>query len=859
MATTASRLQRRRRRTVHLEFAALEIVGALITPDVVARVAAPVAANEAADQSEASYDTPPGLKLRDEIARYYRIGEALWSRFSQSAAASPESSTVFVTSLLRQCFGFNSLLPQQPIHIGERVFPVRHSALGGRVPVVIAPPVPEGNRRPGVDESLSLFADGTRRRSATLLVQEYLNAAPEAMWGIACDGSVLRLLRDNVSMTRPAWIEANLARIFTEGLFPDFSALWQLIHQSRFGNTSAAVSDCSLERWRDRGRSEGVTAREQLRDGVKVALLELGAGFLEHPANQDLRQALSTGVLTEQAYYEELLRLIYRFIFLFVAEDRDLLHTSTASAQARKLYDEGYGLSRLRDRSMRRAARDRHTDAWEGIKAAHALLGRGEARLGLPALGGLFAPGVLPHLQNATLENRRLLEAVWRLSWMRPEGQPLARINWRDMETEEFGSVYESLLELVPRASAVTRIFTFAGNEEGRGSERKKTGSYYTADVLVKLLLDSTLDPVLDAAEARNPNDPASEILKLSIIDPACGSGHFLLGAARRAAGRIAKHRSPGAPSQAEFQHALREVVSHCIYGVDRNPMAVELCRVALWIEALESDKPLAFLDNHVRCGDSLIGVFDYEVLAQGVPDEAYKPLTGDDKEVAKAYAKFNRQGREGKVATGLFAEFRAPTDLVAGATAVFTMPEDSLEQVAAKRDAFENMQIRDSWLQLKTASDSYITAFFAPKTGAVPSVADIADAPVPLTEHVWMVVRGSSLSPSMEESVDATARRIGAFHWPMQFPHVFAKGGFDVVIGNPPWERIKLQEQEFLPQNLLKSPRRKTRPPGRSSSMSWKSRNPLRLARGSMGNSFSQNILQRHPASLLGIRAVIL
>ena len=106
--------------------------------------------------------------------------------------------------------------------------------------------------------------------------------------------------------------------------------------------------------------------------------------------------------------------------------------------------------------------------------------------------------------------------------------------------------------------------------------------------------------------------------MKLSIIDPACGSGHFLLGAARRAAARIAKHRSPGAPSQDEFQHALREVVSHCIYGVDRNPMAVELCKVALWIEALEPGKPLTFLDSHIRCGDSLIGVFDYEMLAEG-------------------------------------------------------------------------------------------------------------------------------------------------------------------------------------------------------------------------------------------------
>ena len=526
MATRPARstsMRRRRRRTAHLDFAAVEIIGSLMTPDVVARIAA----FEALDQTEESYGIPPGLKLRDEIARYYRIGEALWSRFIQTGALSPASSAKFVTILLQQCFGFDSLREQPPVHLGERVFPLQHSAVGGRVPVVIAPSVPDGHRRAGVDEGLAQFADGPRRRSATLLVQEYLNAAPEAMWGIACDGFTLRLLRDNVSLTRPAWIEANIAKIFTEGLFPDFSALWLLIHQSRFGQTGAAVSDCSLERWRDRGRTDGVAAREQLRNGVEAALLELGAGFVEHPANQSLRQALSSGNLSGQTYYEELLRLVYRFIFLFVAEDRGLLHTSKASEQTRKTYADGYSLGRLRERCMRRGAWDRHMDAWEGVKAAHSALGRGEERLGLPALGGLFAPGVLTNLENARLENRRLLAAVWRLAWLRPEGQPLTRVNWRDMETEEFGSVYESLLELVPRPSADRRTFQFAEDEEGRGSERKKSGSYYTPDSLVKLLLDSTLDSVLDAAEARNPTDPAAEILKLPIIDPGLRSGTF--------------------------------------------------------------------------------------------------------------------------------------------------------------------------------------------------------------------------------------------------------------------------------------------------------------------------------------------
>jgi hypothetical protein len=320
-----------------------------------------------------------------------------------------------------------------------------------------------------------------------------------------------------------------------------------------------------------------------------------------------------------------------------------------------------------------------------------------------------------------------------------------------------------------------------------------------TPDALVKLLLDSTLEPVLDAAEARNTADPAAEILKLSIIDPACGSGHFLLGAARRAAARIAKHRSPGAPSQEEFQHALREVVSHCIYGVDRNPMAIELCKVALWIEALEPGKPLTFLDSHIRCGDSLIGVFDYEMLRNGVPDEAYKPLTGDDKETAKAYSKFNKQQREGKGATGFLAGLKPPADLIDAARALVDMPEDTLEEIGAKRTAFERLHAGRNWLNLKIASDCYIAAFFLSKTGGAPGPVELARPAMPLTDQVWAAARGHSVYGPLVAIVDKIANEVGAFHWPIEFPHIFARGGFDAVVGNPPWERIKLQEQEFF------------------------------------------------------------
>lgn len=180
MARIKTRL-RSSRRTLRLDFAALEIVGALLTPDIVARIAA----FEAIDQDENSYGVPPGLKLRDEIARYFRVGEALWHNFTTLQNQSPFASERFVRDLLRQCFGFDHLHPQQTIRKGEREFPIRYSALSGRVPVVIAPAALEGARKSGVDESLPQFGDGNRRRSATLLVQEYLNAEEGALWGLS--------------------------------------------------------------------------------------------------------------------------------------------------------------------------------------------------------------------------------------------------------------------------------------------------------------------------------------------------------------------------------------------------------------------------------------------------------------------------------------------------------------------------------------------------------------------------------------------------------------------------------------------------------------------------------------------------
>ena len=177
------------------------------------------------------------------------------------------------------------------------------------------------------------------------------------------------------------------------------------------------------------------------------------------------------------------------------------------------------------------------------------------ARLGLPALAGLFGREECPHLDAAKLENRALLGALFQLAWLR-ETAGLVRVNWWDMGPDELGYVYEGLLELVPQIIGNGHSFSFARAEESLGHARKTTGSYYTPDELVQVLLGSALDPVIDRTVDANPERPVDALLDLAIVDPACGSGHFLLAAARRLADRVARLRAGGTATPEDYQSA---------------------------------------------------------------------------------------------------------------------------------------------------------------------------------------------------------------------------------------------------------------------------------------------------------------
>ncbi|MDR2786480.1 MAG: N-6 DNA methylase, partial [Treponema sp.] len=789
----------------------LTLEGSFFTADFLEKAAKGIAAK----QTREDYNLPRGWRFIDEYSKVFKTALEIWKDLKKDSTSRNEAVTL-IEEFFKDVLGYHEITKTSPVLITDRVYPITHIAAihdGGAVPLVIAPDAAS------LDESLPQYSPqngGSRKKSPFHLLQEFLNVSAYS-WGIAANGKTIRLLRKSASLARPGFLQFDLAVILEEQRFAEFQMLWRILHVSR-----APV----WEEWKRLGEDEGTRVREGLRRGVTAGLIELGSGFLEGPGegNKKIRDSLYDGSLSREAYFQELLRLMYRFLFLITVEERQLVFEHGLSEdpgveirQAQELYRSGYSLSRLRYRAAKHSGFDEYGDQWEGIKIVFRALQSGEALLDLPALGGLFNTDQCPRLDGSALSNRRLLQTMVHLRWTVDNGVRTL-VDYRNMGPEELGSVYESLLELVPKIDPQNRFFSFIGfNTEqpqtkkkgkAKGNTRKTTGSYYTNDGLVQILIKNNLDPLIGERLANAGNvgvdreKRVKALLDITVIDPSCGSGHFLLAASRHLAEHLARERSDdGAVGAEDYRHAQREVISRSIYGVDLNPLAVELARMALWLEGYEPGKPLSFLDHHIRCGNSLAGIMDFDVLEQGIPEDAYKTLSGDDKVFAKKLKKRNQEEVSPKTRKQrlLFEDtplVKARAALTQYHWRIETITNDTLESVELKRDAFDKLLASAEYRQLKKTCDLYVAAFYAAKKEDGPSI--------PTTADLDRALEGLEESP-YSPLVNAYAAQIAEerhnlfFHWPLEFPEVFTKNGFDCVLGNPPWERLKLQEKEFF------------------------------------------------------------
>jgi Eco57I restriction-modification methylase len=775
-------------------FPSVSVVGGLLPAELFDHVAG--GDREIPGLDPAAYGLQSGESVRRQAARSWEYLLGIWRDFQDSLSTTPETRYTELTRqrwlhiLLRE-LDFRGLQANPGFDVSGTAFPVSHAV--EQVPVHLL----------GWLTDLDHRTPGRIARAPQSMLQELLNRSDAHQWAVLSNGACLRLLRDSRALVGSAYVEFDLRTMFDGELFADFVLFYRICHASRFATADGGT--CLLERWCETAASLETRALEQLRGGVEAAISILGTGFLAHPDNTDLRKAVHVDhTVSIGDLNRSLLRTVYRLLFWFVTEDRSVLHTDGATPLARQRYAEYYSSARLRRLARRQGTR--HDDLWEAVRFVFQALGAegGVPQLGLPGIGGLYEPGPLDApLEGARLYNTDLLNAVRALSIVRDTaGGGRRRVDFGHLGAEELGSVYESFLELIPRHDPDARQYTL---ERLAGNDRKESGSYYTPSSLVDCLLDSTLDPLLDQAE--RADDPAAALLSMTICDPACGSGHFLVAAARRIAKRLAAARTGDPePPDAAVRAALREVVGRCIYGVDVNPMAVELAKVSLWLEAMERGRPLTFLDANIKVGNSLLGTTP-RLLRDGVPDAAFAVLEGDDAKIVRALREDNAKARRGE--RDLFEAGEIDVDNAAEAAAaaqiVSTLPkslEDLHVQAARARDELlESASHRAS----KLVADAWCAAFVQPKTKATRESA-ITDAVL----HRLAAIP-SSASPELVALVDGLARDYRFFHWHLEFPHIFPTsgsdanpetgwaGGFSCVVGNPPWERVKIQEKEYF------------------------------------------------------------
>ena len=792
-------------------YLAVKVEGGLIPQDVLSRIG--VADRELPGIRPEDYHLAASERLGDAASRRweyllgaYRAFRDRVDKLPDGDAATTPTRERWLQVLLGE-LGFGHVpYVRGGLKAGEKEFPVSH--LWHSVPMHLL----------GWNTELDKGTPGkaATKRAPQSMLQEFLNLSDDHLWGVLSNGRQLRILRDSTSLVGAAYVEFDLEAIFDGELYSDFVLLYTLLHASRFelisdGDSVPTCADCWLEKWRAFAAETKVRARARMSKGVKQALEALGSGFLD--ANPELCGQLESGKMDQQDFQHELLRLAYQLIFVFVAEDRGALLDPGAPQAAKDRYDAYFSTRRLRNLAARRSG-DRHTDLWRATAKVIRALGDDEGlpALALPGLGGLFfrtdsAEPALSHepqpdqLLWRDLPNEALLTAVRQISTIRGEDGRPRDVDFQYLAADELGGVYELLLQLVPYADASTQRFEL--KDKISGNERKNTGSYYTPESLTESLLDTALDPVIDEYAASG--DP-EDLLKITVCDPACGSGHFLVAAARRIAKRYAMMvTGEDEPVPSEVRKAMRQVVTRCIYGVDINPLAAELAKVSLWIESLEPGKPLTFLDAHIKVGNALLGTTP-ELIEKGIPGGAFKAIEGDDKVIARSLKADNKKEVAGKITLfDVKQKSQWNKRVVEEVLALAALPVSKVTDIREQERRFRKLDISEELTQARRTADAWCAAFMWRKHADSP--------PAITTATIRLLQDGGSLTEPVASELRKIVEKYRFFHWHLEFPEVFRvdevssgcnsatgwNGGFTCILGNPPWERIAFDDDEFF------------------------------------------------------------
>lgn len=757
-----------------MKYPTISIQGSILLSDILDKIAVE---SEFKGQKPTDFGLPKKGSVKDEINIAWSTANALWKSFvrQKEKIKKDETGTTltrnsFVLPLLSQ-LGYNLEINRADI-VNDKSYAISH-----RDNVLKGFPVHIMGFNDSLDQKRS---SGGPRMSPHALMQEYLNVT-EHLYGIITNGNQLRLLRDSTRLIKLSYLEFDLQQMFEEEHFADFALLFRLLHATRMPKDIDSAAESLIETYHLDSLESGTRIRNGLSEAVEKALKILADGFLSNSANTELLQQINKEEVTGEQFYKDLLDLVYKLLFLLVIEERNLIFPDGTDKQLVDIYYDYYSVSALRKKADRNFIEEQpYYDLWMGLLNTFAIFHSTEKshKMNIEPLGGdIFEQQANDLFSRANISNSYLLEALRKLSFFFDAAtNQRIRVNYGGLNVEEFGSVYEGLLEY-------TGSFNFEQSPISftliRGSGRSSSGSHYTPDDLVKPLIDNSLEHIIED-KLKLPN-PEQELLSITVCDVACGSGHILLNAARRIAYELAKVRSNEAqPTPEVIRVAIRDVISTCIYGVDLNPMAVKLCKIALWLEAHNPGKPLRFLDNKIKCGNAIVGLALSKELNDGIANEAFKRLEEDDKDVCKELRDRNRREKKEHSPTQITL-FNQLDNIIAQFAQLNQMPETTPDQIKQKQEQYSKIINTPEWLDLKNLADIQTAQFFIPKT------LEFADKLITDSQYREYYHGRQMLGQAVGEALAIAANK-KFFHWFLEFPEIFANSGFDVILGNPPF-----------------------------------------------------------------------
>ncbi len=679
----------------------------------------------------------------------------------------------------------------------------------------------------GLLEAKQWDADFTQRfserrpyRNASHQIKHYLERTPESIqWGILTNGRKWRLYGTKDYETQ-TYYEVDLPELLEEGDLEAFKYFYLFFRPEAFQASGGTT-------FLDSVRAESETVAQQLgadlQDNVFTALGVLGRGFVE---TNDLAiesgDAQTLGLLKEQS-----LVLLYRLMFVLYAESRGLIHPEGSDAVGE--YEANFSLDSLRleiheeigetATGFEDAYSEYSTTMWSRLEDLFRLIDEGEESLGIPPYnGGLFNREQHAFLTEQAVSNRYLAEVIYRISTTENDDGRYVLADYADLDTRHLGSVYEGLLEhqfrIAPEpyaavaedggqvwkpatevtvAEAVEAVDSgalYVVNDEG---ERKATGAYYTPDYVVTYIVEETVGPLVEDIKADLAEQGFESgtheylgafyrrVLELKVLDPAMGSGHFLTRATEYLAEQVMTEvRELEDATVFDEQKVRRDVAKECIYGVDLNGMAVELAKLSMWLETLAADQPLAFLDHHLKAGNSLVGSDVTEVLS------SEEDTTGDGQlTLYQALSRVRQDTLE---------------HVMERMQALLEIDNETVDDVKSMEEIYDEVRADPFYQRLFELTNVHTAERFDLE---VPEDAYERMARAIDDDEAWADVQEAPWF----ETAQAMAAEESFFHWELEYPEVFFGGdgakledaGFDAVVGNPPYvrqEQIKEMKQ---------------------------------------------------------------